>query len=63
MLPLTNVSIHDVANRARVAGVAATSEKYFENVQPPTDIKIFTFGCAAFSLRSSSKFPYSVWSG
>src|SRR5437773_1558439 len=61
--PLMNVSMQDFANFSREAGVNATSEKYFERVQPPTEIRIFRFGCAALSLRSWLKFPNRCWFG
>ena len=50
--PLMNMSMHDFANFSRDACVRATSEKNFESVQPPIEIRIFKSGWAALSFRS-----------
>ena len=62
-LPFSSRSTHEATNAWRVAGVAATSEKYFEPVQPPSDITTRRLGCAAFSFSSWLKFPYRCWFG
>jgi hypothetical protein len=41
----------------RDASVAATSEKYFEYVQPPSDTRILRFGFSALSFLSWLKLP------
>jgi hypothetical protein len=43
--------------------VAAASEKYFENDQPPIDTSTFRCGYLAFNLRSSLKLPFIGWFG
>src|SRR5262249_37157357 len=60
-LPLMNMSMQELTNFLRDASVAATSEKYFEYVQPPIDTRIFRFGYLAFSSLSWLKLPASGW--
>jgi hypothetical protein len=53
------MSMQDRTNFLREASVAATSEKYFENVQPPIVTRVLRFGCLALSFLSWLKFPFS----
>lgn len=46
-LPLMYMSMQEETNFLRAASVAATSEKYFEYVQPPSETTIFRFGGAS----------------
>ena len=55
--PLMNWSTHDATNACRDAAVAAASEKYFENVQPPIAMTSFSPGCAALILANSATLP------
>src|SRR5207248_542370 len=43
--------------------VAATSEKYFDPVQPPIEISTRRPGCDAFSFMSWLKLPKTCWFG
>ena len=60
-LPLMNMSMQEETSALREASVAAASEKYFEYVQPPSDIRIFRFGCLALSFLSWLKLPAIGW--
>jgi len=60
-LPLMNMSMQELTNFFREASVAATSEKYFEYVQPPIDTRILRLGYFAFSSLSWLKLPASGW--
>ena len=44
-----NMSMQEATNACRDAAVAAASEKYFEYVQPPSEISTFRFGYFALS--------------
>jgi hypothetical protein len=39
--------------------VSAASEKYFDHVQPPSDISTLSFGCSPFSAFSCWKLPWN----
>ncbi|GAA2428218.1 hypothetical protein GCM10010433_30220 [Streptomyces pulveraceus] len=54
------MSMQEETNFLREASVAATSEKYFEYVQPPSETTILRFGWSFFSFFSWLKFPRSV---
>ena len=41
-----NRSMQDETNRSRDSFVSAASEKYFDHVQPPSEISTFRFGMA-----------------
>src|ERR1700710_1659033 len=58
-LPLIQVSMQELTNFLREASVAATSEKYFEYVQPPSDTSTFRLGYLAFSFLSWFRLPRS----
>jgi hypothetical protein len=58
-LPLMNMSTQEETNVARDAAVSAPSEKYFDHVQPPSDIMTLRFGCLALSLPNCPKLPLS----
>src|SRR5919198_3409913 len=58
-LPLMNRSMHDETKRSRDSFVSAASEKYFDHVQPPSEIRIFRLGYCSLRARSSSKLPRS----
>src|SRR5689334_13975039 len=58
-LPFRNMSMQLETNFVRDAAVAATSEKYFEYVQPPSEMTIRSFGYFAFSSRSWFIVPLS----
>src|ERR1700712_3846831 len=60
-LPLMNMSMQEETNFCRLALVAATSEKYFEYVQPPIDSTILRFGFFAFSFLSWLNVPTRGW--
>src|SRR5438067_3080160 len=60
-LPLMNMSMQEDTNFLRDASVAATSEKYFEYVQPPSDSSTFRFECRDLSFLSWLKLPASGW--
>src|SRR2546423_2068044 len=62
-LPLIRRSMQDWTKASREAFVAATSEKYFDSVQPPSDMTTRKPGCAAFSFISWLKFPKTCWFG
>lgn len=53
--------MHELTNVCREVCVAAASEKYLENVQPPMESRIFRFGYFTFSSRSWLKFPLIGW--
>ena len=46
---------------AATAAVSAASEKYFDSVQPPSEISTLRFGCLALSCLSWLKLPASGW--
>ncbi len=47
----------DCANRARDIGVAAATEKYFDPLQPPNEIRIRSSGLFRFNSASWAKLP------
>ena len=51
--------MHDSTSRCRVDAVSAASEKYLDQVQPPSDRSTFSPGCIALSARSCWKLPRS----
>ena len=57
------MSTQPVANAWRDSGVAAASEKPWDQVQPPTDSTVFRWGWSAFSwaiwLNEPRKVPTS----
>src|SRR2546421_5346277 len=60
-LPLMYMSMQELTSFLRDASVAAASEKNFEYVQPPIDIRIFRFGNFAFRCLSWLKLPCNGW--
>jgi hypothetical protein len=52
-----NRSMHDETNRSRDSFVSAASEKYFDHVHPPSEMRTFSCGYWAFRAWSSSKLP------
>lgn len=60
-LPFRNMFTQDDTKVFRLASVEAASEKYFEYVQPPIEIRIFRFGACAFSFLSWLKLPWIGW--
>jgi hypothetical protein len=50
----------DAASFFREASVAAASENFPDHVQPPTEMSVFSFGCAALSSCSWWKLPRST---
>ena len=49
MSPLMNRSIQDATKRSRDCFVRAASEKCFDHVQPPSEIKTFRCGYCCLS--------------
>src|ERR1700759_3885338 len=60
-LPLMNMSMQEETSFCRLAAVAAASEKNFEYAQPPSDSRIFRFGCLALSFLSWLNVPTMGW--
>ena len=59
--PLRNMFTQELTKALRLASVEAASEKYFEYVQPPIEIRIFRFGYFALSFFSWLKLPWIGW--
>jgi hypothetical protein len=55
--------MQDWANSRRDSGVRAALEKNFDQVKPPSEIRVRSRGCAALSLRSWLKLPRRSWVG
>ncbi len=54
--------MQDATKALREAGVSAASEKWVDQLQPPSEISTLRPGCLALSSRSWLKLPASGWS-
>ena len=59
-LPFSHMSRQDFTCAARLAGVSAASEKYFEPVQPPSEMLTRSFGNFFFNCLSWFRLPASA---
>ncbi|MCY1381254.1 hypothetical protein D3C87_894210 [compost metagenome] len=51
------MSMHERTICLRSASVAEPTEKFFDQLQPPSEMNSFRFGCAAFSFLNCRKLP------
>lgn len=56
-------STQEETNFRRDSSVAAASEKYLDQLHPPSEITVLSRGFSALSLRSWLKWPLSFWPG
>ena len=51
------MSMQELTSCLRNASVDAAAEKFFDQVHPPSEIKVFRSECCAFSAFNWAKFP------